>query len=132
MKCYVCRPAFIIIKDHKPNFRNNSKCRLINPAKNKLGLASKKYLEKISRMLQTPSKSINGKVLPLSETGLSHFRKKTRFVKFDIVEFFPSISEELLIVPFHLLVLQLPSATQLLQLSTTQENLSFSMKHPHD
>ena len=47
MKCYVCRPAFIIIKDHKPNFRNNSKCRLINPAKNKLGLASKKYLEKI-------------------------------------------------------------------------------------
>ena len=33
MECYPSRPAFISIKDHKPNFRNNTKCRLINPAK---------------------------------------------------------------------------------------------------
>ena len=47
MECYASRPAFIIIKDHKPNFRNNTKCRLINPAKNELKLVSKKHLEKI-------------------------------------------------------------------------------------
>ena len=28
--------AFITIKDHKPNFPNNIKCRLINPAKSNL------------------------------------------------------------------------------------------------
>ena len=42
-----CCPTFIIIKDHKPNFRNNTKCRLINPAKNESGLVSKKHPEKI-------------------------------------------------------------------------------------
>ena len=34
MEWYASRSAFFIIKDHKPNFRNNTKCRLINPAKN--------------------------------------------------------------------------------------------------
>ena len=47
MECYASHPAFITIKDHKPNFRNNTKCRLINPAKNELGLVSKNHLEKI-------------------------------------------------------------------------------------
>ena len=47
MECYASRPAFITIKDHKPNFRNNTKRQLSNPAKNELGLVSKKHLEKI-------------------------------------------------------------------------------------
>ena len=47
MDCYTSRPASITIKDHKPNFRNNTKCQLINPVKNELGLVSKKHLEKI-------------------------------------------------------------------------------------
>ena len=34
MERYASRPAFITTKDHEPNFRNNIKCRLINPAKN--------------------------------------------------------------------------------------------------
>ena len=28
------------IKDHKPNFPNNIKCRLINPAKSQIGIVS--------------------------------------------------------------------------------------------
>ena len=44
VECYTRHPAFITIKDHKPNFRNNTKSRRINPAKNKLELASKKHL----------------------------------------------------------------------------------------
>ena len=34
MECYASHPDFITIKDHKPNFRDNTKCQLINPAKN--------------------------------------------------------------------------------------------------
>ena len=33
MECYASRPAFITAKDRKSNLRNNTKCRLINPAK---------------------------------------------------------------------------------------------------
>ena len=33
--------AFITLNDHKPNFPNNIKCRLINPAKSNLGKISK-------------------------------------------------------------------------------------------
>ena len=29
--------CFIALKDHKPNFQNNSTVRLLNPAKNELG-----------------------------------------------------------------------------------------------
>ena len=31
------KPAFITIKDHKENFENNMKCRLINPTKTEIG-----------------------------------------------------------------------------------------------
>ena len=47
MECCNSHPAFITIKDHKPNFRYNTKLRLSNPAKNKSGLVSKKHLEKL-------------------------------------------------------------------------------------
>ena len=47
MDCYASRPAFITIKDHKLNFWSNTKCILINSAKNELGLMSKKHLENI-------------------------------------------------------------------------------------
>ena len=51
MGCCASRPAFITIKDRKPNFRNNTKLRLINPAKIKLRLVSKKHLEKITTVI---------------------------------------------------------------------------------
>ena len=48
MECYASSPVFITTEDHKPNFQNNTKCRLINPAKKELGLVSKKkHLEKL-------------------------------------------------------------------------------------
>ena len=33
IECMKKREAFISFKDHKENFENNPKCRLINPAK---------------------------------------------------------------------------------------------------
>ena len=47
MECYSDQNAFITLKDHKENFRNSTKCRLINPSKSEVGLISKKYLRNI-------------------------------------------------------------------------------------
>ena len=44
--------AFITIKDNKPNFSNNIKCRLINPAKSNLGKISKQILQKITHKIR--------------------------------------------------------------------------------
>ena len=45
--CTSKRDSFITIKDHKPNYMNNPKCRLINPCKSELGKVSKQMLSKI-------------------------------------------------------------------------------------
>ena len=42
------KDAFITLKDHKTNFENNPKCRLINPAKSELGKVSKTFLDEIN------------------------------------------------------------------------------------
>ena len=91
MECYASRPAFITFKDHKPNCRNNAKCRLINPANNELKLVSKKHLENIIANIASP---IN--VNQWRNTTTVTTKGKSCFIKFDIVEFDPSISEELL------------------------------------
>ena len=38
------REAHITVKDHKEDFRNNPKCRLINPTKPDIGILSKQLL----------------------------------------------------------------------------------------
>ena len=47
MEYYLDNYANITLKDHKENFRNNIKCRLINPSKSEVGLVSKCYLSNI-------------------------------------------------------------------------------------
>eukprot|EP00111_Clytia_hemisphaerica_P006802 TCONS_00019646-protein len=90
--------AFITLKDHKPNFQNNPKTRLLNPAKNELGRISKSILDKINKELKNNLqinqwKNTNEviqwfKNIPQKET-------KT-FTVFDIKDFYPSITENLL------------------------------------
>ena len=65
MEYYADHPPFIIIKDHKTNFQNNTKSKMINHVKNKLGLVMKSYLKKLPQKRQTPSKSMIGEILPL-------------------------------------------------------------------
>ena len=51
--------AFIILKDHKDhkdNFINSPKCRLMNPAKSDIGRISKQILEKINKNIRETSK----------------------------------------------------------------------------
>ena len=50
------RDAFLTIKDHKPNYMNNTKCRLINPAKSEMGKVSKIILSRIVKDLRKATK----------------------------------------------------------------------------
>ena len=98
MERYAERLAFISLKDHKENFKHNTKCRLINPAKSEMGIVSKTFLEKINSNLNN---HLCYNQWRSTSTVIEWFRaienKKTcKFIKFDIVEFYPSISAELL------------------------------------
>ena len=46
--CLAQTNTFITLKDHKENSRSNQKCRLINPAKSKIGNARKLFIENIN------------------------------------------------------------------------------------
>ena len=92
------RDAFITLKDHKDNFENNPKCRLINPSKSELGKVSKEILTRVVTLLRTKLKANSWKN---TESVIKWFRnlenkKKLTFIQFDICEFYPSISETLL------------------------------------
>ena len=91
-------PAFISLKDHKTDFRTNPRCRLINPAKSQIGNISKTILQNLNKNVR-------------EATGLEQWQstkqvlqwftnidqKKDRyFLQFDIVDFYPSITVDLL------------------------------------
>ena len=92
------RQAFIPLKDHKENFENNPKCRLINPAKNNLGLISKQILDRINSTIRSKTISNQWRNTRSVIDWFSNIREKNRhsFLVFDIVDFYPSISDELL------------------------------------
>ena len=46
------KEAFITLKDHKENFVNNPKCRLINPSKSEIGIISSKLLKEFNDRLR--------------------------------------------------------------------------------
>ena len=51
IECIARTLAFITLKDHKLDFRQNPSCRLINQAKNELGKVSKPIIENINKKL---------------------------------------------------------------------------------
>ena len=90
--------AFITLKDHKENFMNALPCRLINPAKPEMGIVSKHILERIVSELREKT-SIN--LWKNSAAVINWFKGvedkiNHTFLCFDIVDFYPSISESLL------------------------------------
>ena len=92
------RQAFISLKNHKENFENNPKCRLINPAKNNLGLLSKQVLDRINNNIWSKTNSNRWRNTKSVIDWFSNIREKKKhsFLIFDIVDFYPSISEHLL------------------------------------
>ena len=99
VNCLTKSNAFISLKDHKPNFRSNPKCSLINPAKRGIGKISKYFLEQLNSKVRDLS-SVNQ--WQETSTVINWFKsiknkKKCIFMQFDIEEFYPSISKELLL-----------------------------------
>lgn len=90
--------CFITLKDHKPNFANNPTCRLINPSKSEIGIISKKILQRINAKVVAAAELNQWKN---SNAVIDWFKAipnkpSHSFVTFDVVDFYPSISEELL------------------------------------
>ena len=98
MECYAQRNAFVTFKDHKDNFPHNVKCRLLNPAKSEVGIVSKKILERINNDIRAQSESLQWRNTSSVITWFNNINNKSgcKFIKFDIVDFYPSISNQLL------------------------------------
>ena len=98
IECIAEREAFITLKDHKDNFENNPKCRLINPSKSEIGIISKHHLQEINDALRKRTQYLQW---TNTQSVISWFQKiehnnNQRFMQLDIVEFYPSISKQLL------------------------------------
>ena len=92
------RKAFVTLKYHKLNFKRDPKCRPINPAKSEIGIISKHYLEltnnKIREKIQVNQWRNTKSVIEWFKAIKSNC--KSYFMMFGTVEFYPSISKELL------------------------------------
>ena len=90
--------SFITLKDHKENFNNNPKTRLINPAKNEIGRISKDILDDINQQLRSKFRTNQWKNTQSVITWFKNLKNKKslKFIVFDIENFYPSISEKLL------------------------------------
>ena len=91
--------SFCTIKDHKDNFPNIVATRLLNPAKTDLGIISKKILENINREV-TAATGLNlwrDNDGPISWFSDLEKKQSLKFLIFDIVDYYPSITEDLLL-----------------------------------
>ena len=86
------------MKDHKPNFENKPTCRLISPTELELGHVSKEIL---NRLVQAVVGATGVNLWKSTREVLEWYHQfpgkhDGSFIIFDIMEFYPSISEKLL------------------------------------
>ena len=98
MEVLAKQQAFITLKDHKDDFVNNPKNRLINPTKSEMGMVSKTILESINSRIRN---ALNVNQWRKTDDVIKWFinipdKENQTFTVFDIAEFYPSISEDLL------------------------------------
>ena len=93
------KDAFKTLKDHKPNFANKPTCRLINPTKSKIGKVSKKILDRINSTIAKKHNLHQRENTAAVIDWFKSIKNKERFsfICFHIEEFYPSISQDLLI-----------------------------------
>ena len=93
------RECFVTLKDHKPAFKNNPKCRLLNPMKCELGKVSKQVLTEKINTLRQKTQLIQWKnVYSVIDWFKALKNKKSlKFIQFDVVSYYPSITSELLV-----------------------------------
>ena len=89
--------CYLTIKDHKDNFQNDTKCRLINPSKSQVGIIAKKKLQAINSMIRFASdlKQWRSTTDVIEWFKNIQFKTRRQFLQLDIEEFYPSITEEL-------------------------------------
>ena len=92
----VRNPAFITVKDHTENFNSKLPCRLINPSKSELGKVSKRKLEKINKVMIQYLNLHQWKNSTSVIKWFTALENKTDcvFIKFEIREFYPPITED--------------------------------------
>ena len=93
------RDSFITLKDHKQDFINNPTCRLINPCKSEIGIISKNILDRINEEI-TQATKVN--LWKSTKHTIEWFKaipakEKHAFITFDVCDFYPSISQDLLL-----------------------------------
>ena len=91
-------PALRTLKDHKENFKINHPCCLINPSKSELGKVSKVILENVNKNLVNFLKVNQWRNADSVIDLLKAIENKPQclFIQLDIVEFYPSISGNIL------------------------------------
>ena len=88
----------LTLKDHKENFRISHPCRLINPSKSELGKVSKVILGNVNKNLVNSLKVNQWRNTDSVINWFNAIENKSQFffIQLDIVEFYPSISENIL------------------------------------
>ena len=95
---YNTKNCFITIKDHKSDFKTNSECRLINPVKTQIGRVSKIIVQEICDSLRLALNINQWRSTKDCIKRFEEYEKNDRcsFIKYDIREFYPSITERTL------------------------------------
>ena len=98
IECLSKTLAFVTLKDHKNNFQSSLPCRLINPSKSELGKISKWIFENINQYLIKLLCVNQWKKMASVIEWFKNTKEKNNFtfIKFDIREFYPSITETIL------------------------------------
>ena len=95
---YAEKHSFITFKDHKPNFERKVQCRLINPAKTEIGKVSSTILQEINQCVRQKTDLCQWRD---TKSVINWFcsmkrKEKRKFLKFDIKDFYPSITKNIL------------------------------------
>ena len=95
---YNTKNCFIMIKDHKSDFKTNPECRLINPAKTQIGRFSKIIVQEICNSLRLALNINQWRSTKDCIKWFEEYEKDDRcsFIKYDIKDFYPSITERTL------------------------------------
>ena len=95
---YNTKICFITIKDHKSDFKTNPECRLINPAQTQIGRVSKITVQDIFASLRLELNINQWRSTKDCIKWFEEYDKDDRcsFIKYDIREFYPSITERAL------------------------------------
>ena len=91
--------SFITLKNHRENFQNNPKSRLINPEKLVTELVSKYNIDQVNKSIREKLKVNQWRNTQVVITWFKNIKSKSSssFMNFDIVDFHPSISKDFLL-----------------------------------